>query len=419
MKPFLKFFNSKAMTHLKKKKEIPSVNLHDYRRAFLYKDQQALRLTFYIFKVLSKPWLVSALTGFTTFALRLRLPIKKIIRNTIYKIFCAGETTDEAFATIKRLDWYQVSAVLDYVSEGETTEAAFDRNKTTIIENIRRLARETPGNSISVKLSGLEHPRFLEKISAQLPSTLHGEDLERYQRFKARVDDICAVCVAKDVNVYIDAEDRCMQDGFDTIACYMMAKHNKKKAVVYNTLQMYLKDRGDYLQTLIKHSTVHGYFAGIKLVRGAYVEKERESARKNGLPSPVHDSKTASDLAFDNAVTLCLEQSSHVYTCIASHNEQSTMHALHLIEKLRITDHRQKVKFSQLFGMSDNLTFNLAARGFNASKYLPYGEVDKAVPYLIRRAEENSSIGGQMPKELVFVKAELERRSRHLATLQQ
>jgi proline dehydrogenase len=208
-----------------------------------------------------------------------------------------------------------------------------------------------------------------------------------------------------------------MQDGFDAIACTMMARYNKDKAVVYNTLQMYLKDRIDYLTSLIAHAERHNYFAGIKLVRGAYVEKERERAVKLGIPSPVHDSKAATDAHFDKAVTMCLSKSSFVYTCIASHNERSTLLALQLIADFGIKDHHEKVKFSQLYGMSDNLTFNLAARGFNASKYVPYGEVEKAVPYLIRRAEENSSIGGQMPKELLYLKAELKRRSLHELTL--
>jgi proline dehydrogenase len=208
-----------------------------------------------------------------------------------------------------------------------------------------------------------------------------------------------------------------MQDGFDNIACYMMAKYNKQKAVVYNTLQMYLKDRLPYLQWLLDHSEKHGYFAGVKLVRGAYVEKERERAAKKNYASPIHETKADTDEAFDKAVVMCIGRSRHVYTCIASHNERSTLLALQMIAKFNVTDHREKVKFSQLFGMSDNLTFNLAARGFSASKYVPYGEVDKAIPYLIRRAQENSSIGDQMPKELICLKAELKRREKQQMAL--
>ena len=389
-----------------------SVNLHDYRRAFLYKDLRSLRFTSFVFAMLQKPWLVKALTGLSGWAIRTGMPVTALMRNTIFPVFCAGETISQALATIDRLERYNVGAVLDYVSEAECTPEAFKRNSRIIADNIRTLAEKNPGSSVSVKLTGLESPDFLSRINLADTDSLNVADRRRYDDFIDRVDTICFAGARHGITVYIDAEDRCMQDLFDRTVEMMMARYNRGTAIVYNTVQMYLRDRLEYLQRVIAESSLAGYYPGLKLVRGAYVEKERERAASKGIQCPVHDSKTATDKSFDAGLGLCLSNSDRVFTCVASHNERSTLLAVQLIDVHGIGDHYRKVKFSQLYGMSDNITFNLAARGYNASKYLPYGEVKKAIPYLIRRAEENSSISGQLPKELICLRSEIARRKR-------
>ncbi len=397
--------------------ENTNVNVHDFRNAFRYKSLKDLRFTYYIFLLLQKPWLVKTLSAITEWCLRNNIPVQWLIKSSIFKVFCAGENISEAIKTIKELEEYNVTAVLDYVSEGEKTEAVFNYNCEVITANIRLLAQKAPGNAISVKLSGLEDTVWLEKINNSVSDTHNKFDQARYEKFITRVDTICKHCFEAGIILYLDAEERSTQDVFDRVAGQMMQKYNRKKAIVFNTVQMYLTDRLPYIKNLIAEAEILSFNPGIKLVRGAYVEKERLLAAQEGRISPVHPDKQSTDRAFDQALRLCLEHSSNVYTCIASHNEQSNLLAAELISRLNIHDHQQKVKFSQLYGMSDNLTFNLAARGYSASKYIPYGEVKKAVPYLIRRAEENTSVGGQLSKELIYLEKELQRRKQQINSL--
>jgi len=388
-----------------------TINLNNLKVAFSYKQNKELRYTYYIFKVLQKPFLVKLLSRVATGILKYHIPVQALIKNTVFKVFCSGENLSEAFATIKKLDRYHVKSVLDYVAEGEKNNETFKKNKDIILYNLRKLQEEAPGNSISVKFTSLEDPEFFKRIN-KAGSVMNSSDQARHEILMRRVESICSAAFENKIIVYFDAEDRNMQDIFDRIVEEMMEKYNKEEAIVYNTLQMYLSDRLPYLDHLLKDSLTKQYFPGIKLVRGAYVEKERETARLENRTSPVYPSREQTDLAFNTALDLCLKEHTRVYTCIASHNEQSTLLAVEAIEKYKITDHYKKVKFSQLYGMRDNLTFNLASTGYNASKYLPYGNVKKAIPYLIRRAEENSSIGEQLNVELIRLKNELTRRKK-------
>ncbi|MGZ3862099.1 MAG: proline dehydrogenase family protein [Bacteroidia bacterium] len=386
-----------------------AINIEDVKTSYAYKDTGELKRTYFVFRILQFPGLLNILTSCANGIIKYKLPFKFLIKDTVFKIFCAGENINDAFAEIKRLETYKVKSVLDYVSEGEKSEAAFARNTDIIVDNIKRLGKECPGEYASIKITGLEEFDFLKACNGRVfPSdALHAE---RFNKLLLRIDSICRAASESNVVVFIDAEDRCLQDIFDKITEAMMEKYNKQRAVVFNTLQMYLKDRLEYLNFLIENALKEGYVAGIKLVRGAYVEKERESAANEKRESPVFDTKEQTDASFNKAVELCLQNHSKVETCIASHNASSTLFAIECIEKFGITDHYNKVRFSQLYGMSDNLTFNLAASGFNTSKYLPYGEVEKAIPYLIRRAEENSSISVQVGGELTRLKKEIERR---------
>lgn len=386
-----------------------TVNLNDLKTAFKYKKDSDLKMTYMIFKTLQKPNLLKLLKVSANGIVKYNLPFKLFIKKTIFKLFCAGETIDEAFGLIKNLENYKVKSVLDYVSEGEKTEAAFENNTKIIISNIIRIGEECPDNFISVKITGLEDPDFLTKCNAK-KFPIDVSLLPRFNKLLERVDLICFTAKEKKVIIYIDAEDRCMQDIIDTITEHMMEKYNKESVVVFNTLQMYLKDRLSYLENLISSAKQKHYIPGIKLVRGAYVEKEREAALKEHRESPVFDTKEETDNSFNKAVDLCLSNHEYVVTCIASHNYLSTQLAINCINKYNIKEPQNKIKFSQLYGMCDGITFNLAANGYSVSKYLPYGEVKKAIPYLIRRSEENTSINGQINDELKRLKTEIDNR---------
>ncbi len=385
-----------------------AVDLHDLKTAYAYKSNADLKLTHFVFNTLQKPILLGLLKSCANGIVKYNLPFQSIIKKTIYKLFCAGENIEEAFKLIRYLDSYHVKSVLDYVSEGEKTEAAFSLNAKTILENVIRVGKECPGNYISVKITGLEDPDFLGKIN----SKTFPINNPRFDKLLERVDAICNAAQKHQVIVYIDAEDRYMQDIIDAITEHMMEKYNTQQVVVFNTLQMYLKDRLKYLEGLIATAKQKKYIAGIKLVRGAYVEKERETALKEKRESPVFDTKDQTDKSFNAAVELCLQNHALIATCIASHNYNSTQLALDLMQKYHITD-INKVRFSQLYGMCDGITFNLAAAGYSVSKYLPYGEVKKAIPYLIRRSEENTSINGQVNDELHRLQKEINNRKHH------
>jgi proline dehydrogenase len=387
------------------------VNLEDLSTAFKYKNDRDLKLTYLIFKTLQKPKLLNLLKACANGIVKYNLPLKIFIKKTIYKLFCAGENVDDAIGLIKKLESYHVKSVLDYVSEGEKTEEAFETNVRIIVSNVIRLGEERPGNYVSVKVTGLEDPDFLTEFSSQ-PFPEDTTLTPRFQKLLDRLDLICFTAKKYKVIVYIDAEDKCMQDCIDAITERMMEKYNVESVVVFNTLQMYLKDRLEYLERLIVRSKQKHYHPGVKLVRGAYVEKEREAAILEKRESPVFDTKEQTDESFNKAVEICLSNHMHLDTCIASHNYKSTQLAIDCIKKYDITDYEKKVKFSQLYGMCDGLTFNLAAQGYSASKYLPYGEVKKAIPYLIRRSEENTSINGQINDELKRLQTEIENRKK-------
>lgn len=384
------------------------VDLHDLKTAYAYKSNADLKLTHFVFSTLQKPVLLGLLKSCANGIVKYNLPFQFLIKKTIYKLFCAGENINEAFKLIRYLDSYRVKSVLDYVSEGEKTETAFSLNAKTILENVIKIGKECPGNYISVKITGLEDPDFLGKIN----NKIFPVNNPRFDKLLERVDAICNAAQKHQVIVYIDAEDRYMQDIIDAITEHMMEKYNTQQVVVFNTLQMYLKDRLKYLEGLIATAKQKKYIAGIKLVRGAYVEKERETALKEKRESPVFDTKDQTDKSFNAAVELCLQNHALIATCIASHNYNSTQLALDLMQKYHITD-INKVRFSQLYGMCDGITFNLAAAGYSVSKYLPYGEVKKAIPYLIRRSEENTSINGQVNDELHRLQKEINNRKHH------
>ena len=361
-----------------------------------------------VFGMMKFRWLTGVLSIMAILILKLKLPFKAIIRRTVFGVFCSGENVNEALTVIQKLEKYQVSGVLDYVAEGEKGGNAFEHNARMIVANILKLKKQKMGHSISLKPSGLEDVHFIKRIDTR-PEKLEPADRLRYSEFVKRVDKICSTACTNKILVYIDAEEYATQGIFDEVAELMMSRYNKEKVTVFTTLQMYLRDRGQYLNELLIKAHDGQYRLGIKLVRGAYLDKERSLALEQGRSSPVFETKEETDQAFNNAVDICLSNHDMVDTCLATHNEGSIEFALKIIADRKLDS--RCIKFSQLYGMSDNLTFNLAFIGYHASKYLPYGPVEKAIPYMIRRAKENTSIGGQVGRELSLIRKEIGRRN--------
>jgi proline dehydrogenase len=386
-----------------------NIDLNNVETAFSYKSDKELRNTLFIFKLIQKPKLVKILTKTANLILNYKLPLKFVLKNTVFKVFCAGQNRREAAETMAKLKSHGVNTVLDYVAEGDNTNESFTKNLNTILKNIDFVGNQSNDSFVGVKLSGLEDVEFIKQVELNNGKFDELTKLRMYLLIE-RVDQICLLANEKNVKVYFDAEERSTQDVYDYLVESMMAKYNHGKVLIYNTLQMYLKDRISYLEYAIEEAKQNNYLIGMKLVRGAYVEKEREYALKIGIESPVFMSKQETDESFNKAVVMCLKENEFIYTCLATHNQQSVELAIRLIEEFNITNHYEKVFFSQLFGMSDNLTFNLAKGHYNSSKYVPYGEVEKAIPYLLRRAEENSSIEGQTSRELELLTQEKSRR---------
>lgn len=361
-----------------------------------------------MFRRMAQPRLVKFASRAASIALRSKLPVKFFIRHSIYKLFCGGESVKEALRVAKKLEEAHIHTVLDYAAEAEESEAGFEKVKEQILRNIH-LAREEKGiGAISVKLSGLGRAALFEKMTQG--GALGSGEKDAFQRTGLRLEEVCREAAATGVRVYLDAEESWMQEPMDALAEQMMQLFNKDRVVVFNTLQMYRTDWLNYLQKLIKRTEGEPFLLGIKLVRGAYWEKERARAASKGQPSPVFGTKEETDLHFDEALLLCLDYLPRVQLCIATHNQDSTELLVNEIRRRNIQKHQEWLHFSQLYGMSDNLSYGLGRAGYSVSKYLPCGEVEKALPYLIRRAEENTAIAGQMGRELKLLQEELDRR---------
>ncbi|WP_040574537.1 proline dehydrogenase family protein [Pontibacter sp. BAB1700] len=380
----------------------------DLKIAFSNKTDEELKLAHFLFRMMGKPTLVKLGGIATVWALKLGLPIKGLVKNTIYRHFCGGETAQQAQLAIRRMAKAKVYTVLDYAAEAKEDEDGFDYVLDEIMRNIRlaKVTGEIP--YISVKLTGIGSRDIFQKL--QEGELLTAEETAAFQRTENRLDLICKAAFEANITVYIDAEESWLQQAMDELAEKMMLRYNEHRAVVFNTLQMYRTDRIAYLTDLLKRSEGYDVVLGIKIVRGAYIEKEQERAAEYGYPSPVFSIKADTDHSFDKAIDICLQNLHRVELCAATHNEASTRYLVNQINRRGIADHRKCIYFSQLYGMSDNLTYNLASAGFNASKYLPYGDVATTLPYMIRRAEENTSIAGQMGRELSLLEAEMKRR---------
>jgi proline dehydrogenase len=395
--------------------EVKSSGLPDFSNhsiAFTSKNNLELKKTRLLFYLLNINWLNNFSSFLATIALRLRLPINFIIRSSIFQQFCGGEDLKETSKTIDKLAKYNVKTSLDYSVEGKKREKDFSRTYKELLHIIDFSSDNDNINFASLKVTGLGKISFL--ISFNEGKKLTRIEKHHLEKVKYRLDRICANASSKDFNIFIDAEESWYQDGIDELATQMMKKYNKKRTNIYNTIQLYRKDRLDFLKEAHIKAKQEGYSLGLKLVRGAYMEKENEYWADKKPPSIIHDSKKDTDKAYNDAIKYCINNLNNISFCAATHNAKSSLLVTSLMSELEIPKNSPNIHFSQLYGMSDHITYNLAYHGYNVSKYLPYGPIIDVIPYLIRRAKENSAISGQMSRELSLIYKETIRRKNNI-----
>jgi len=385
-------------------------DLGDTRTAFAHKSNSELFKAFWLFRIIGTPWLTAAGSSLTKLALSLHLPIKGIIKATIFKQFCGGETVSESLVTAEKLAESGVGTILDYSVEGQDDEASLDATTEELLVGIRAAKGQKNIPFAVFKVTGLARTELLEKISAKSQLTLI--ESEEWKRVEARIARICKVGYDANTPVLIDAEESWTQQAIDDLVEAQMALYNKERAIIFNTLQLYRHDRVAFLKDSFLRAEKGGYHLGVKLVRGAYMEKERERAEEKGYPDPIQPDKAACDRDYDAAVAFCVEHIDRMALVAGTHNEKSTLYLARIMQERKIALDDQRIWFSQLLGMSDNISFNMAAAGYNVVKYMPYGPVSKVLPYLIRRATENTSARGQTGRELGLIITERKRRAK-------
>lgn len=381
----------------------------DTATAFAHRSTGALRRARWMFGLIGSPPLVRFGAVTIRLALSLRLPIGWALR-PVFDYFCGGEDIRDSLSTADQLNAYGVRTILDYSAEGQTGEGALDAARDQILSAIKAAEGDGRFAFAVFKVSALSDNALLEKGGqSEKPGT---SDEAAWQRVRTRVSELCAAAVDRKVPILIDAEESWLQDAIDGLAEDMMRQHNRTRCWIYTTAQMYRHDRLDYLHRLETMAREEGWKAGVKLVRGAYMEKERERAREEGRPSPIQPDKASTDRDFNAALDFALDHLDHLHIVCGSHNEHSTRRLAEAMTARGLPPDDGRIAFAQLLGMSDNLSFNLAAHGYNSAKYVPYGPLREAIPYLIRRAEENTSVGGQTSRELELIREELQRRKK-------
>jgi len=376
--------------------------------AFNLKTDSELERAYFLFKMISHQPLVRIGTAATNFAIKAKLPVEGLIRATVFDHFCGGVNEDDCLPVIDKLYKIGVSSVLDYSVEGKEEEAQFDAALTKTLELIE-FADEKDAMPIAVfKPTGFGRFYLYEKRGEGKPFT--EDEQAEWDRVVERFHTVCKLAKEKDVELLIDGEESWMQDAADDLVEQMMRIYNTEKAIVYNTLQTYRWDRLDYLKSLHKRAQADNFIVGMKIVRGAYMEKERDRAKEKGYQSPICEDKTATDKNFNDSLLYILNHIDDISLFLGTHNEESCYLAMQLMKELNISNSDNRIWFGQLYGMSDHISFNLAKEGYNIAKYMPFGPVKDVMPYLIRRAEENTSVAGQTSRELNLLKQEKKRR---------
>lgn len=394
--------------------------------AFQYKSDSELKKAHFLFSMMSRPWIVKMGARWAPWALKVGLPVKGLIRSTIFKQFVGGETMEATIPVARMLAKYNVQIILDYGVEGKEGEENFDAACEVFIKVINYAATQPNIPYMSVKVTGFARFALLERMQELMDQEsgtlmkrylsmldkLGAEEREEWHRIRHRVMRVCDAAARNKVGVSIDAEETWIQDPVDALTILMMDTFNRERPVVYNTTQHYRTDRLQFLKDSYEAAVERNFILGAKLVRGAYMEKERRRAAERGYPSPIHPDKEASDKDFNEAVKFCIDHIDRVAVMVASHNEYSNLYATQLLQEKGLPLSHPHVHWSQLYGMSDNITFNLAHAGCSVSKYLPFGPIKDVIKYLMRRAQENTSVKGQTGRELGLIKRELARRTK-------
>lgn len=376
--------------------------------AFSLKSDTELDRAYFLFKMIDSEPLVRIGTAVTNFALKAHLPVEGLIRASVFDHFCGGVSEDDCLPVMEKMYTKKVCSVLDYSVEGKEEEAQFDAALAKTLKIID-FAKDKASIPFAVfKPTGFGRFALYEKVGRN--EALTDSEQSEWNRVVARYEEVCQKAFENDVPLLIDGEESWMQDAADDLALTMMKKYNKQKPIVFNTLQLYRWDRLDYLKKIHQEAIVEGFYIGMKLVRGAYMEKENKRAEEMGYPTPICASKQASDENYDATVAYMIENIDRMAIFAGTHNELSSYKLMELMKTKGIASNDQRIWFGQLYGMSDNISYNLASNRYNVAKYLPFGPVRDVMPYLIRRAEENTSVAGQTSRELMLIKKERERR---------
>lgn len=385
-----------------------SISFDNIENAFAGKSATDLNRSYLLFKAISNNSLVRFMEYSSNIAFSMHLPIKGLVKATIYKQFVGGENIEACQPTIDKLYDSGVGSILDYSVEGSNNEKSFDLTAEEIIHTIDRATNNPKIPFCVFKVTGIASFSVLEKVSTS--SMLDITDQMQWDHIIERVNKICAHAAKNNVRIFIDAEESWIQPAIDKLAEQNMEQFNTKTWIVFNTLQLYRHDRFAFLKTAHQKAKQKGYLLGVKLVRGAYMEKERERAIEKGYPSPIQDNKKAADYDYNQALKYCVDHKDEISLCAGTHNENSCMLLVNLMKTNKIAANHDHIWFSQLLGMSDHISFNLSKAGYNVCKYVPYGPVREVMPYLLRRAKENTSVKGQTGRELSLIIKEKERR---------
>jgi len=387
---------------------LSQLSFEDTQIAFSSKTNFQLKKAYWIFALMNQNWLVKLGTFFIKLFLFLHFPIKKLIKSTIYEQFCGGETIQECKQTIDQLHAGKIGTILDYSVEGEENEKSFQNTKLEILKTIQK-AHENQAIPFAVfKMTGIFQMELLEEF--QTENGLSEDNEDAFLHSKDILIEICQAAHDLKVRLFVDAEESWIQNTIDILTYEMMERFNKQHAIIFNTYQMYRVDMLGNLTEAIQKAKEQSYNLGVKLVRGAYLEKERQRAHEDEYSEPLHKDKAHTDFDFNAGMLTCLDNLEHVHCCIGTHNETSCKILVEEMEKRNIPHNHENIYFAQLLGMSDNISYNLASVGYNVAKYVPYGPVESVMPYLFRRAEENSSIAGQTSREFTLLLNEVKRR---------
>jgi proline dehydrogenase len=384
------------------------LNFDNTEYAFAYKSNLQLRKAKFLFQSIGNPLLTKIGVTLTNFALNIGLPIKGLLKKTIYQQFVGGEKLQDASVTAQNIFKYGVGVILDYGVEGKKTEEEFDAAKDSFLQAIQFANGKPHIPFVSIKVTGLGRFALLQKLDEG--QQLNKEEEIEFARIEQRLNTLCNEAVKGGVMLLVDAEETWVQDPVDALALKMMNLYNKSQAFIFNTYQMYRHDRLEKIKQDHLQAQQKGFMLGAKLVRGAYMEKERKRAEEMNYTSPIQSTKENTDKDYNEALRFCITKHESISTFVGTHNEDSCYLAAQLMKQFNLSASSNKVYFSQLYGMSDNISFNLAHDGYNVSKYLPYGPVADVVPYLMRRAQENTSVKGQTGRELNLINKELKRR---------